>query len=390
MATITKRRAKDGRTVYQARVRRRGYPLECMTFDTRREALDWAAGVEGLMAQNRYVVDKDSRRVTLEQVIDEYLKRRVPQLKGRQPYYETLEWKKRPLAKRIIGEISVADVIEWINERSDERVGLYSRDMRGQIIYGRDGKPMPGRRPRKVRPKTVLNELTRLSAIFTWAQTELEMHALVNPCKLVPDGRRPKATGRDRRLKKGELKQILAAAQHNEMALIGPIIVFAIETACRRAEIAKLQLGDYDADSDTLDVRGTKNGDDRQIGLSPRAKAILDAIIQERGLTDPNAKLFPVDPDEISRAFRRCCGATEIGGQEVTPIGGLLDFDGLTFHDLRHEGTSRFFEVGLKIQEVAHQTGHRSYQSLKRYTHPKGKTIAQKLAEAQAGAAGDD
>lgn len=32
-----------------------------VTFDTRQEARDWAAGVEALMSQNRYVVDKDSR-----------------------------------------------------------------------------------------------------------------------------------------------------------------------------------------------------------------------------------------------------------------------------------------------------------------------------------------
>ncbi len=390
MASITKRVSKTGKVSYQARARRKGYPLECKTFDTRQEAKDWAAGVEGLMAQNAYVVDKDSRRVTLEEVLDEYLKRQVPKLKGRQPYYEVLEWKRRPLAKRIIGHITVADIIAWVDERLNERVGLHRRNMRGQIIYSRDGKPLPGRRPRKIRPKTVLNEFTRLSAVFTWAQTELEMHALVNPCKLVPDGRRPKARGRDRRLKKGELKQILAAAKHDEMALIGPITEFAVETACRRAEIAKLKLKDYDRDAHTLAVRGTKNGDDRDIGLSPRARQILEQIIAERVLTEPDTLLLPVMPDDITHAFRRCCSATEINGQEVTPIGGLLDFDGLTFHDLRHEGTSRFFEVGLKIQEVAHQTGHRSYQSLKRYTHPKGKTIAQKLAEAQAGAASDD
>jgi hypothetical protein len=42
--------------------------------------------------------------------------------------------------------------------------------MRGQIIYGRNGKPLPGPRSRLVRPKTVLNELRRLSAIFSRAK----------------------------------------------------------------------------------------------------------------------------------------------------------------------------------------------------------------------------
>jgi hypothetical protein len=69
------------------------------------------------------VVDKDSRRVTLEEVIDEYLKRRVPKLKGDQPRYETLKWKRRPLAKRIIGHITVADIIAWPPPRLAESVG---------------------------------------------------------------------------------------------------------------------------------------------------------------------------------------------------------------------------------------------------------------------------
>ncbi|WP_244133623.1 tyrosine-type recombinase/integrase [Burkholderia gladioli] len=39
------------------------------------------------------------------------------------------------------------------------------------------------------------------------------------------------------------------------------------------------------------------------------------------------------------------------------------------FHDLRHEGASRLFEMGLNIPHVAAVTGHRSWSSLKRYTH---------------------
>jgi hypothetical protein len=38
-------------------------------------------------------------------------------------------------------------------------------------------------------------------------------------------------------------------------------------------------------------------------------------------------------------------------------------------HDLRHEATSRFFEKGLNVMEVASVTGHKTLQMLKRYTH---------------------
>ncbi|MGA8419323.1 MAG: tyrosine-type recombinase/integrase, partial [Pseudolabrys sp.] len=41
----------------------------------------------------------------------------------------------------------------------------------------------------------------------------------------------------------------------------------------------------------------------------------------------------------------------------------------LRFHDLRHEGISRLFEMGRTIPQAAAVSGHRSWTSLKRYTH---------------------
>lgn len=42
---------------------------------------------------------------------------------------------------------------------------------------------------------------------------------------------------------------------------------------------------------------------------------------------------------------------------------------GARFHDLRHEATSRLFEKGLNVMEVAAITGHKTLDMLKRYTH---------------------
>jgi len=53
--------------------------------------------------------------------------------------------------------------------------------------------------------------------------------------------------------------------------------------------------------------------------------------------------------------------------------------EGLHFHDLRHEATSRFFERGFSLIEVATITGHKTLQMLKRYTHLKPEALAQKL-----------
>jgi integrase len=51
----------------------------------------------------------------------------------------------------------------------------------------------------------------------------------------------------------------------------------------------------------------------------------------------------------------------------------------LRFHDLRHEATTRLFEKGLNIMEVAGITGHKDLRMLRRYTHLKAEDLAQKL-----------
>lgn len=68
-----------------------------------------------------------------------------------------------------------------------------------------------------------------------------------------------------------------------------------------------------------------------------------------------SARIFPCSTDAINAAFTRGC-----------KILGIAD---LRFHDLRHEGISRLFEMGRTIPQVAAVSGHRSWTSLKRYTH---------------------
>ncbi|HSH29130.1 MAG TPA: tyrosine-type recombinase/integrase [Thiohalobacter sp.] len=55
---------------------------------------------------------------------------------------------------------------------------------------------------------------------------------------------------------------------------------------------------------------------------------------------------------------------------------GLSD---LRFHDLRHEATSRLFEKGFNIMEVASITGHQYLKMLKRYTHMDARRLAERL-----------
>lgn len=65
-----------------------------------------------------------------------------------------------------------------------------------------------------------------------------------------------------------------------------------------------------------------------------------------------------------TRAVRRKCEASRAARQKP-----LRFIDDLRFHDLRHTGISRLFEMGRTIPQVACVSAHRSWSSLKRYAH---------------------
>ena len=55
------------------------------------------------------------------------------------------------------------------------------------------------------------------------------------------------------------------------------------------------------------------------------------------------------------------------------------NIENLRFHDLRREATSRFFEKGLNVPEVALITGHKDPRMLFRYTKLKASEIVRRL-----------
>jgi hypothetical protein len=71
--------------------------------------------------------------------------------------------------------------------------------------------------------------------------------------------------------------------------------------------------------------------------------------------------IFPYNGRSVGTAFCRQCRELKI--------------DDLHFHDLRHEGTSRLFEAGFSIEQVALVTGHKDWKMLRRYTHLKPETL---------------
>ena len=176
-------------------------------------------------------------------------------------------------------------------------------------------------------------------------------------------------TARNRRLVDDEEQRLLAACEEYG-GFIGPVVRLALETAMRRGEIASIRWRDVDLNNRIVHLYETKNGEDRDVPLSPIAVGIFKSLSKVRRI---DGLVFGIRADAITKAFGRVCERTKNQSGEIEPI------EDLRFHDLRHEATSRLFEKGLRTEVVKAITGHKTYQMLDRYTHLKAEDIAKML-----------
>ena len=182
-----------------------------------------------------------------------------------------------------------------------------------------------------------------------------------NPCKLIKKPKQSK--GRERRLSIDEEQRLLNASKASKAPLLHPLIIIALETGMRLGELLSLTWSNVDISKRIAYLPITKNGERRIVPLSSTAINTLNNlprnIFSNRVFWSWSAK------DGVANVWRRTCLRANI--------------QDLHFHDLRHEATSRFFEKGLNMIEVASITGHKTLQMLKRYTHLKAEDLAIKL-----------
>lgn len=335
MASIRKRN-HSAKGQWQAQVRKKGYPLQTMTFDTRAAAEAWARAIEVEIDQGRFVSRVEAETTTLKELIERYLEQVTPLKKGAAAEATRLRAMLRhPLARRFVGTLRGADLARYRDERL-----------------------------RQVLPATVKRDLGIISHLFEVARKEwgIPVHNPVRDIKLPPSSR-----ARERRLLPGELGQdseatrLLTACRKARNRFLLPIVQLAIETAMRRGELVGLRWEHIDLTRRIAHLPDTKNGESRTVPLSSAAIKVLRGL--PRSL---NGQVFPgLTTEAIKLAFVR-----------ARRNAGLED---LHFHDLRHEATTRLFEKGLNIMEVASITGHKDLRMLRRYTHLRAEDLARKL-----------
>lgn len=336
MASIRKRLNRDGSHSWHVQVRKHGFPSQTESFGRMIDARKWATQVESEMNARKWRDTSDAENLTLKHALERYKIDYTAQKKGAVQETRRIDiWKRHKLASYSLSKLKGSDFVKYRDARLAE------------------GKSQ----------STVRLELAIISHLFNSARKDWGYEGLHNP---IQDIKMPSLTkGRDRRLQDNEEEVLLSYCKARENEYIYPTVILAIETAARRGELLKLEWRDVDLKNKTALLRDTKNGDDREIPLSTRAIKELKAVKADRvGLvlktTDNGFRL------SWARMMKQIAKKHS-------------NFHDLRFHDLRHEATSRFFEKGLGLMEVASITGHKDLKMLRRYTHLRASDLAKKL-----------
>jgi integrase len=340
MGTIVERPRRDGSVAYMAQIMimrdRKIVHRESKTFDRRPAASAWISKREAELAKPDAVLGTrpGGRNPTLAMAIDRYIAESRRQI-GRTKTQVLAAIRSHDIAEKACADITSQDLVAFASTLA-----------------------------RSVQPSTVGNYMSHLGAIFAIARPAwgypLDERAMADAFKVTRRlGVTGKSRSRERRPTISEIDRIMAHFSTSAIRRPGsnpmvPIIVFAMFSTRRLEEITRIAWDDLDIEGKRVLVRDMKNpgekfGNDVWCDLPAPALAIVEAMPRRE------ARIFPYTGGAISAAFTRACQ--------------LLTIEDLHFHDLRHEGVSRLFELGNSIPHVAAVSGHRSWSSLKRYTH---------------------
>lgn len=338
MATI--RKQKSGR--WRAQVRRKGRALS-QTFVRYEDARSWAMDREREIERGETPLNARLARVrTFADLIDLHVAdmKEVGRAPGRSKS-ATLSMLRRRLGKLTLAELDREQLVKFGRERALEGAG----------------------------PTTLSIDIGVIKLVVQHAAAVHGLPVRVEPIDLARIalsrlGLVGHSQERNRRPTDAEIERLIRHFDDNPRQVIpmGRIIKFAIATAMRQEEICRVTWSDLNTRTKMLTIRDRKDprrkkGNDQRIPLLDVSGYDALALIEEQRARRGNLddRIFPVNHKSISNLFTRACGRL-----------GIMD---LHFHDLRHEATSRLFEAGYRIEQVALVTGHKDWKMLRRYTH---------------------
>ena len=324
MAAFRKRKDK-----WHVQIRKSGTTPLTKTFTHKKDAQQWANEIERKIDQGLILELSHPDYETLSQILERYKNEiTISKRGGHIEAYRLAKIMRDPLAEIKLSQLSAMHIADY-------------RD----------------RRLKEVSACSVVKEMTLISLSLDIARKEWGVPMRSN---VVRDVKKPQPErGRDRRLSSEEHALLLRSCSKSNNHWLTPLIIIAIETGMRRGELLNLTWEDVDLDLRVAHLDMTKNGSKRDVPLSSEAINLLRSLPH-----DISGNVFPLTAASLRGLWNRACRRA-----------GITD---LHFHDLRHEATSRFFEKGLNVMEVATITGHKDLRMLQRYTHLRAEDLAKK------------
>ena len=174
MASFVPRKGPNGRRVWQAHIRRRGYPAQVRTFDNKTDAENWASDIEAEMRRGKFVSRAEAEGTTLAEALARYIDEVVLRKHTKGEDAICRWWSALPVSSRPMAAVRGKDITAAIRQKEAEGAG----------------------------PRTLSAYLSTLSHLFTIARREWGMESLGNPAEFVRKPVPPQ--GRTRRLQDGK------------------------------------------------------------------------------------------------------------------------------------------------------------------------------------------
>lgn len=218
MAMIEKRKGKDGKERYRAKVRVKGRPAQSKTFTRLTDAKRWAQKTETAIRDGKHFPKRESEKNTLADLIRRYTEEVLPHKEPKLAYEQKTQLKcwENQLGAFKLAELSPSILVEARNKLIQEKT------------------PRGGLRT----PSSANRYIAALSHAFTIALEEWEW-CDSNPIHSVKKFKEP--GGRTRFLSYEELEQLLAACKQSRYPYLHLIVTLAVSTGMRHGEIMDLE-----------------------------------------------------------------------------------------------------------------------------------------------------
>lgn len=349
MGTISARKRADKTTAYTAQIRLKENGVivhtESQTFSRKALAQAWMKRREADLQEQRANGTFNQPLVTVGEMLDSYVKQAEGITEwGRSKKADIARLRASGLADKDARQLCAADLIEYA---------------KGRRINDGAG------------PATVLNDIIWLRQAFLSGAL---IHDIKQPV-IAADAAKvellrtkviAKPVQRKRRLSAEEEQKLLDHFGSRDARAQIPmldIFKFALLSARRQEEICRIKWEDIDFEKGTCWLDDVKHPTQKK-GNRREFRVLKPALDLMQAQPKKAAEVFPYNSKSVGAAFTRACH--------------FLGIEGLHFHDLRHEATSRLFEKGYSIQEVAQFTLHESWSTLKRYTHLKPENVPER------------